>query len=146
MPTLYTIGYDGRPLSEFMDALREAGVDAIIDIRIIPSYEGAGYAEQNDLAYMLREGFHIHYEHHPELAPTEELLDRTHQDHDWPAYVEDFTQLLAERPTQQVGQDILARYRTPCLLCFERTADQCHRRLVAEHWAAHLPDVTIQHL
>ncbi len=146
MPILFTIGYDGRPLSEFMGALREASVDAIIDIRIRPSYEGAGWAEQDDLAYLLREGFRIRYEHHPELAPTEELLDRIHEDHDWPAYVADFTKLLAERPTLQVGQEILARYRAPCLLCFEHDADQCHRRLVAEHWAAHLPGLTVVHL
>ena len=69
-----------------------------------------------------------------------------HEDHDWPSYVDRFTALLAERPAVESGREVLARHGAPCLLCFEDSAEQCHRRLVAEHWAAHLPDVTIVHL
>ena len=39
----------------------------------------------------------------------------------------------------------VARYRAPCLLCAEPTADQCHRRLVAEYVAAHVHELTVIH-
>ena len=146
MPTLYTIGYERRPLSELIGALRDAGVDAVIDIRLRNTSQLAGYTKKDDLAFLLQEGFAIAYEHHPELAPTDEILDAIRADHDWSRYESQFRALLAERQSETVGRDILARYRAPCLLCHEASAEHCHRRLVAEHWAAHIPGLTIVHL
>jgi uncharacterized protein (DUF488 family) len=143
MPTLYTIGYQGRSLASFIKALQQAGVDAVIDVRLRNTSQLAGYTKRDDLAFLLREGFGIAYEHHPEMAPTAEMLDGFI---DWPSYEVRFKALLDERPTTSAGGAILERYRYPCLLCYEATADQCHRRLLAEHWAAHIPDLTVVHL
>ena len=146
MLTVYTIGYERRPLAEFIGLLRGAGVDAVIDIRLRNTSQLAGYTKRDDLAFLLQEGFGIAYEHHPELAPTDGILDGYHQDHDWQRYVAGFTTLLEERQAEAVGRDVLARYRAPCLLCHEAVPEQCHRRLVAEWWAVHIPELTIVHL
>ena len=146
MPTIYSIGFQRKPLSEFMRLLREAGVDAVIDIRLRNTSQLSGYTKRDDLAFLLREGFDIAYEHHPELAPTAEVLDAYRQDKDWAAYEERFKPLLVERQAEILGRDILTRHRSPCLLCSEPSPDQCHRRLVAEYWAEHIPDLTIVHL
>jgi len=146
MPTIYTIGYKEKPLATFIGQLREAGVDAVIDVRLRNTSHLAGYTKRDDLAFLLREGFGIAYEHQPELAPTPEIRDAYRSGGDWPAYVADFVPLLEERAAQEVGRAILARYRAPCLLCAEPTAEHCHRRLVAEYWAAHVPGLTIVHL
>ena len=146
MPTLYTIGYERRPLAEFIGLLQQAGVDAVIDIRLRNTSQLAGYTKRDDLAFLLRKGFSIAYEHYPELAPTAEILDAYVKDHDWLAYAAHFTTLLAERRAEAMGREVLARYHTPCLLCHEATAEQCHRRLVAEWWATYIPGLTIVHL
>ena len=143
---VYTIGYKGKSLQTFIEHLRAAGVDAVIDIRLRNTSHLAGYTKRDDLAFLLQEGFRIAYEHHPELAPTPEIRDAYLADKDWAAYEAHFLPLLLERRAEVVGKDILARYRSPCILCAEPIADHCHRRLVAEHWAAHLPDVTVVHL
>ncbi|MEJ5311811.1 MAG: DUF488 domain-containing protein [Anaerolineae bacterium] len=143
---VYTIGYKGKSLETFITQLRAAGVDAVIDIRLRNTSHLAGYTKREDLAFLLQEGFGIAYEHHPELAPTPEIRDAYLADSDWAAYEAQFLPLLRARQAAAVGQDILARYHSPCLLCAEPTADHCHRRLVAEHWAAHLPGVTVIHL
>src|SRR5512137_69075 len=137
MSTIYTIGYKEKPLSKFIGELRAAGVDAVIDIRLRNTSHLAGYTKRDDLAFLLSQGFGIAYEHHPELAPTPEILDAYRAEGDWPAYKARFMPLLGERAADQVGRQILARYRAPCLLCAEPAADYCHRRLVAEYWAAH---------
>ena len=144
--TLYTIGYQRKPLETFIGQLKDAGVDAVIDIRLRPTSQLDGYAKQDSLAFLLREGFGIAYEHHPELAPTAELLDGYRDDSDWPAYEAVFIPLMVERAAEEVGREVFAQYRSPCLLCFELTAEKCHRRLVAEYWASHLPELTIVHL
>ncbi|MBM4430963.1 MAG: DUF488 domain-containing protein [Chloroflexi bacterium] len=146
MPRLYTLGYEGRSLSEFIRLLQEAGVDAIIDIRLRNTSHLAGYTKKDDLAFLLQEGFHIAYEHHPELAPTVEILDAYRAEKDWSAYVESFTRLLEERQTETIGLHLLTCYQAPCLLCREASPEQCHRRLTAERWAARIPGLTIVHL
>ena len=146
MAILYTIGYKSKSLATFISQLRDAGVEAVIDVRLRNTSHLAGYTKRDTLAFLLQEGFGIAYEHHPELAPTPEILDAYREDQDWAAYEACFAPLLAERAAEDVGREILARYRVPCLLCAEPTADHCHRRLVAEHWASHLPGLTIVHL
>jgi len=146
MPTIYTIGYKGKPLRDFVNQLRGAGVDALIDVRLRNTSHLLGYTKRDDLSFLLTEGFGIGYEHCPDLAPSPEILDAYREDHDWCRYVAHFRPLLADRSAFATGQRILKHYSAPCLLCAEPTAEQCPRRLVAEHWAAHLPDVTIVHL
>ena len=146
MPTLYTIGYKGKPLQTFIGQLQDAGVDAVIDIRLRNTSHLLGYTKRDDLAFLLRSGFGIAYEHRPELAPSEEILLAFRENKDWTAYVRQFGPLLVERRSEVHGQRILACYDAPCLLCAETTAEQCHRRLVAEYWAQHIPELDIVHL
>jgi uncharacterized protein (DUF488 family) len=146
MPTVYTIGHKGKSLQTFIDLLRSAGVDLVVDVRLRNTSHLLGYTKRDDLAFLLTEGFGIAYEHHPDLAPSPEILDAYRQDHDWCRYVTQFRPLLIDRSASAIGQQILERYAAPCLLCAEPTAEQCHRRLVAEHWAASLSDITVVHL
>ena len=144
--TLYTIGYQRKPLAVFIGHLREFGVDAVIDIRLRNTSHLAGYTKRDDLAFLLEEGFSIAYEHRLELAPPPEILDAYREDQDWSAYESSFLPLLEERAAEEVGREILARYHVPCLLCAEPTADRCHRRLVAEYWARCQPGLAVVHL
>jgi uncharacterized protein (DUF488 family) len=146
MPTIYTIGYTKKSLEHFVRILQEAGVDAVVDIRLRNTSQLAGFAKRDDLAFLLREGFGIEYEHHPELAPTLEIFTAYKTDGNWAAYEREFLPLLASRDTNGIGKELMARYQSPCLLCAEPEADYCHRRLVAEWWAKHLPDVEVIHL
>src|SRR5690349_6420506 len=124
MATLYTTGFTQLPLAEFVGLLRGAGADAVVDTRLRNTSQLAGWAKRDDLAFLLRDGFGIAYEHIPLFAPTDELLDRYHADRDWDAYLPIYGALLAERPTLELGRDLFARYRAPCLLCSEPTPDR----------------------
>jgi len=146
MPTIYTIGFQRKPLSDFINLLRQAGVDAVIDIRLRNTSQLAGYTKRDDLAFLLTEGFGIAYEHQPDLAPTAEIFDAYRQDKDWTAYEERFNPLLVERHAAAIGSEILTRHKAICLLCSEPAPDRCHRRLVAEYWVEQISDLTIVHL
>jgi uncharacterized protein (DUF488 family) len=146
MPIVHTIGYTRKSLEQFIRLLQEAGVEAVIDVRLRNTSQLAGFAKRDDLAFLLREGFSIEYEHRPDLAPTPEIFDRYREDGDWPAYEAAFHDLLAQRQATDIGREVLARYERPCLLCAEPTPEHCHRRLVAEWWAGWLPGVEVKHL
>jgi uncharacterized protein (DUF488 family) len=146
MPIVHTIGYTRKSLEQFIHLLQEAGVDAVIDVRLRNTSQLAGFSKRDDLAFLLREAFGIEYEHRSDLAPTPEIRDAYRDDGDWPAYEVAFHELLAQRKTTEIGRALLAKYERPCLLCAEPTAERCHRRLVAEWWAGRLPGVEVKHL
>jgi uncharacterized protein (DUF488 family) len=146
MPTLYTIGFTQLALGDFVGLLRGAGVDAVIDTRLRNTSQLAGWAKRDDLAFLLREGFGIAYEHIPLFAPTDELLDGYRAERDWDAYVPIYRGLLESRPIVALGRDLFDRYRAPCLLCSEPTPDRCHRRLLAEYLAEQLGGIVVIHL
>lgn len=146
MVTVCTVGYERKRLQELVDALRMAQVDAVIDVRLRNTSHLAGYTRKEDLGFLLQEGFGIAYEHHPELAPEDDILDGYKQGGDWEQYEQRFRTLLRQRQAEDIGRSILARYRAPCLLCYEASPQRCHRRLVAEWWAENIPGVEPRHL
>ncbi len=145
MAVIFTIGFTKKSLREFVETLRAAGVQRVIDVRLRNTSQLAGWSKYPDFAYLLEAGFGIAYEHHPEFAPTGELLDAYKQNKDWPHYEEAFNQLLANRRPEEEGRALLKQDGI-CLLCTEPTPEKCHRRLVAEYLIGLAPEAEVKHL
>lgn len=145
MATVFTIGFTKKSLREFVETLRAAGVRRIVDVRLRNTSQLAGWSKQPDFAYLLESGFGIAYEHHPEFAPTDEILDEYKKASDWSGYEEKFNRLLKERAPEKESRELLAK-EAICLLCAEPTAARCHRRLVAEYLRELQPEIAIKHL
>jgi uncharacterized protein (DUF488 family) len=143
---IHTIGFTQKSAEQFFELLREAGIQRLIDVRIHNSSQLAGFSKGGDLRYFLRAILDAEYVHEPLLAPTEELLVNYRKKRtSWDSYVHIFNGLLAEREIASTLDKALFD-RPAVLLCSEPTADQCHRRLVAEYLQRHWDDVTIVHL
>ena len=138
--TIYTIGFTKKSLRAFIETLRAADVRCVVDVRLRNTSQLAGWSKQPDFEYLLTNGFGIAYEHHPEFAPTGEMLDEYKRDSDWARYETRFNALLAERQPPALAQE------NACLLCTEVTPDQCHRRLVAEYLRELDPLLEVKHL
>ena len=142
---IFTIGFTKTGAREFFTKLRDAGVTRVVDVRLNNRSQLAGFTKQEDLAFFLEAIGGIGYEHRPDLAPTEEILEGYRKKTlDWAAYESRFRALLADRrieaalaPRQMDGA---------CLLCSEPEAAKCHRRLVAEHLKSKWNNVEIIHL
>jgi uncharacterized protein (DUF488 family) len=146
MPFVYTIGFTKKSLEQFIGLLRAAGVERVIDVRLRNTSQLAGWSKYPDFAFLLQEGFGLSYEHQPEFAPTDDLLDRYKKDRHWQSYESDFNNLLQTRNPVQAARSIIGR-QSVCLLCTEPEAYKCHRRLVAEYLArVGGQDVVIKHL
>ena len=143
---LYTIGFSGKTAQQFFEILKKNKIGCLLDIRIYPNSDDAGFCNQTDLPYFLEEITNCDYRYCLELAPTEKLLNDHHQAPDWEKYVVGFTQLMEERKIPfSLDREFFER-QTCCLLCFEPTAEFCHRRLVSERIQEHWKDVEIIHL
>ena len=144
--TIYSIGFTQRTAEEFFSALRVAGVRRLLDVRLNNTSQLAGFAKRDDLRFFLREVCHAAYEHEPLLAPTQEMLDGYKKRKGaWDEYEREFVALMRERHIEErISQ---ASFEVPtALLCSERTAEFCHRRLVLEYLAAAWGGVTLEHL
>ena len=141
MPKIFTIGFSGKGPDAFMDVLNAVRVRVVWDVRLwrisayVPFYSG------ENLATALGD----RYEYHPEFAPTTEILaGYKNGTISWADYEKLYRELLvARRPTDGLAPVDIDRI---CLLCTEKSALQCHRRLAAEYIASQFPDIDIVHL
>ena len=132
---IFTIGFTQKSAERFFGLLAEAGVGRVVDTRLRPGGQLAGFANGRDLPWLLDRLVGCGYLHLPVLAPTAEILDGYRRDHDWTHYVIRFEARLDERGGP-AGLDRAAFAAAPsCLLCSEATPEHCHRRLVAERLA-----------
>ncbi|GAC1432885.1 MAG: hypothetical protein NVSMB5_26730 [Candidatus Velthaea sp.] len=130
--TLYTIGFTQRTAEQFFAVLMAAGVRTLLDTRLHTGGQLSGFAKVPDLPYFLDRIGGIAYRHIVELAPTAELLRAYRAKQlSWDEYAAAYGDLLVERrPERALAAASLDR---ACLLCSERNADGCHRRIAAEY-------------
>lgn len=143
---LFTIGFTQKPARKFFSLLKDAGVERLIDIRLNPGGQLAGFAKQDDMAYFLSEIVACEYRHIVELAPTAPILSDYRRNHDWQQYVLRFEALMDERKVPDSLDPTLFAGKKCCLLCSEATPEKCHRRLVAERLVHRWPDIEVVHL
>jgi uncharacterized protein (DUF488 family) len=144
---IYTIGFAQKNAEQFFGLLRRNGVQRLVDIRLRPSGQLAGFARKDDLPYFLE---HLadgcRYVHLPELAPSKEILDDYRAGGSWAQYEQRFQALMDERQIPTLLDRLAFEQSASCLLCSEPTPAQCHRRLVAERLQARWPGVEVIHL
>jgi uncharacterized protein (DUF488 family) len=142
---IFTIGFTKKSAEAFFQKLHDSGTKRIVDVRLRNMSQLSGFAKKDDLKFFLREILHIDYVHLPELAPTEEMLDRYKKGkRDWSLYEREFLELMRTRTIEKtIPKDILSE---ACLLCSENSPNHCHRRLVAEYLKEHWDDVEIVHI
>jgi uncharacterized protein (DUF488 family) len=142
---IFMIGFTKKSAEQFFKPLTDAGVQRMVDVRLNNTSQIAGFAKARDLEFFLRAIAGIGYLHTPDLAPTQDILDDfVKAKGAWSEYARSFTELMETRRVAETLQGELLD--GDCLLCSEDTPEHCHRRLVAEHFQEHWPDVVIVHL
>ncbi len=141
MIKIYTIGFSGKKPDDLVSVLDAVGVRTLIDVRYWRVSKWVPWASGENLEKMLG----MRYKYIPELTPRPDmLLDFKGGNVDWASAEQIFIDLMTSRMVEKLfTPDTLDRV---CFMCTERTAHQCHRRLIAEYMASHFDDVVITHL
>jgi len=127
---LFTIGYEGATIDNFISSLQTHNINCILDVRALPLSRKPGFSKTK-LAGRLNQ-IKIQYIHLPELGTPKDIRDELKSTRDYAAFFKKMENYLADKKDairQAYNQVINTRC---CLMCFERLADQCHRKLVAE--------------
>lgn len=122
-----TIGYGGRPPTEFVRLLQEAGVRTVADVRLRPDRASLGWykftGKPDTGIEKLLAGAGIGYTSLPELGNLflglADALDR------YATFFDRAGDLLVGRLLELSGP--------VCLLCAEKKPADCHRRPIAEY-------------
>jgi uncharacterized protein (DUF488 family) len=136
---IFTIGYEGSTVPEFIAALKKAGVERVIDVRALPLSRRPGFSKSPLRAALDEAG--IEYVHLKALGTPAE--GRTAARAGRQAELERIYagQLeLPEAMAQSAHMLELAAERPSALLCMERDPAHCHRTLL---WKAVAPDAEI---
>lgn len=141
---LFTIGFTKTTAEDFFSRLSRAKVNKLVDVRLNNVSQLAGFAKRDDLRFFTKAIFGAGYEHIPELAPTQPMLDEYRKSKgSWSSYAEKFLNLMAQRKIETIDR---SRFDGGCLLCSEDKPHHCHRRLVAEYLKEKWGDIEIEHL
>jgi len=128
---IFTIGYEGTTVGEFVAALQSAGVERVIDVRALPLSRRPGFSKSPLRAALEEAG--IEYLHLKALgtpadgraaarAGRHEDLERIYAGQlELPEAIAQGAQMLA-----------LADEKPSALLCFEREPAECHRTLLLD--------------
>lgn len=131
MSVIYTIGFSGKTAEIFFELLKTYDIKTLIDIRLNNISQLAGYTKKNDLKYFLNKICNIRYIHATILAPTKDILDAYKSKKiSWNEYEKRYLALMKNRNFEKIIKDY--DFDRSCLLCSEKAADQCHRRLAAD--------------
>jgi uncharacterized protein (DUF488 family) len=128
---LFTAGYEGLTLGEFLRQLKAASVKVLFDIRYRPQSRKPGFSKNKLSAACKRIG--IEYLHDPKLGtPPDQMAAMRKAGGYSPKLLRRYrTFLLKQVNSLERAANTVASAKT-CLLCYEADYRGCHRRIVAE--------------
>jgi uncharacterized protein (DUF488 family) len=126
---IFTIGYEGTTVPEFIAALQKAGVERVIDVRALPLSRRPGFSK-SALRAALEEA-NIEYVHLKALGtPSEGRTAARAGRHADMARIYAGQLELPEAIVQSAVMIELAKEKPSALLCMEREPEHCHRTLL----------------
>lgn len=131
MLTIFTIGYENATVAGFQDALREAKIDLLVDVRAVASSRRPGFAKTALAANASAAG--AEYLHLRALGTPADgrAAARAGKPEEMKKIFR--TQLATDEAQEQLAQvaDLVKQGRQVVLLCLEADAQVCHRSIVA---------------
>jgi uncharacterized protein (DUF488 family) len=135
---LFTIGYEGKMVDEFLRELASAGVELVVDVRAVAASRRPGFSKTALGGALAERG--IAYLHLRPLGTPKAGRDAARK-----GRIEEMSEIYEEQletPEAQLAMEqalSAALDRRAALLCFEADAGHCHRRIVAERLVQRAP-------
>lgn len=139
---IFTIGYEGTTVADFLAALKQAGVKRVIDVRALPLSRRPGFSKSSLRAALEEAG--MEYVHLKALGtPANGRAAARAGRHADLERIYAGQLELPEAMVQSAQMLDLAAEKPSALLCMEREPASCHRTLLLNAVA---PDAQVVHL
>ncbi len=144
---LFTIGYEGISLEEYLNRLIKNDVKVLVDVRNNPLSMKYGFSKSQLMRFC--ENLGIQYVHLPEVGIQSELRQELNSQVDYDKLFVAYKRKNLTRTvtTQMKILNLLKENGRVALTCFEANICQCHRKHLAEA-IEHLPgfEYEVQHI
>lgn len=140
---LFSIGYEGRSIDEFVDVLRTTGVDIVVDVRLNAISRKRGFSKKA-LSAALKTAS-IKYQHERELGNPKDNRDAFRNG--LPSAKARYQRHLSNGATssfEAVAE--LARTQKVALLCFENEHATCHRSCITDRMQESRQHLSVVHI
>ena len=127
--TIYTIGYEGIDIDDFLYLLQKNNIETVVDIRELPLSRKPGFSKNILSNHLNLSG--LEYIHMPQLGCPKPIRNQYRLDNNWKLYKQGFTKYLETKGDVLSELTELANTSNCVLLCFEADFNLCHRSLVA---------------
>lgn len=131
---LFTIGYEGSELEDFLATLLACNISLVLDVRDLPLSRKRGFSK-NALSAAL-EAKSVDYIHLKDLGDPKPGREAARTGN-LALFKKIYSQHLQTEGAKKALDTArkLAQSQTSCLLCFERSNDGCHRSIIADRLA-----------
>ena len=129
MKQLFTIGYEGAVLEDFLITLDKANIDVLLDVRELPISRRKGFSK-TALAEALVER-DIDYRHEKQLGSPKTIRHKLREDGDYKAFFQAYNRHLKRQGkillklTEELSGNV-------ALMCYEKDHARCHRISVVD--------------
>ena len=140
---IYTAGYEGKTVDEFLNLLMESGISRLIDVRFNPISRRYGF-HKSTLARLCN-FLGIDYQHLPELGIPGSERDDLSSSAKYTSLFNNYKSSLPSREDALLNVTSLLKSKPSVLVCMEADPTFCHRNVLAQHLTT-LIDMSIKHL
>lgn len=140
---IYTAGYEGKTVDEFLNLLMESGISQLIDVRFNPISRRYGF-HKSTLARLCN-FLGIDYQHIPELGIPGSERDDLSSSSKYTSLFNSYRSSLPSREDALLNVTSLLKSKPSVLVCMEADPKFCHRNVLAQHLTT-LVDMPIKHL
>ena len=142
-PTIVSIGYEQRDVSELIGLLKANGVVTLVDVRLNPISRKKGFSKKSLAAALGDAG--IEYRHERELGNPKENRDPFRRGLEsarqrYRRHLQNGAHSVFERLVDLASTSRIA------LLCYERDHDQCHRSCILDAAQTDHPTLSVLRL
>jgi len=124
--TLFTIGYEGISIEEYINKLIQNNIKVLVDVRKNPLSRKYGFSKTK--LESLIKNFGIEYVHIPELGIETDKREFLKTIDDYNKLFEDYENILLykQKELSQI-EDLIKNKKRVALTCFEKDVKMCHR-------------------
>ena len=129
MQRLFTIGYEGSTLEDFLATLDKAGIDVLLDVRELPMSRRKGFSK-TALSEALFER-DIDYRHEKFLGSPKPIRHKLREDGNYKDFFRSFNKHLRKHSeillklAEELGGNV-------AIMCYEKDHTRCHRITVVD--------------
>jgi len=129
---IYTIGYEGRTISNLIDILQKHGIQLLVDVRELPLSRKNGFSKTALREHLNKAG--IEYISIRELGTPKEIRhDLKDKAISWQKFKELYIEYLNKHMDAVKRLEDLAKSKPTAIMCYEKDWRICHRSIIAEY-------------